>query len=355
MSWWEKHRQALLESPRFLFEVELEPLQGKRFQATGFPDLGPARYTAPGANGTGSIPCLLIESVQSMANRMEAVCWDEQRGDLVPPLNGLPYVRVRLMEGGEERGITSSIVEAHRLNSPYIFKDEAFADELAEAMGLQKRRKGRGQEKEAAAGVVDLRKVAGAVFHYDPSSLLHGVFLTHWDGRLRLTRALSAFIEAEDVEEVASGGVKLDRYSPQGSAEEGFGNVPYHRVEFSAGRITAYLNLDIQLLRSYALPVEALELLSALALWKVQRFLMAGLRLRTACDLQVRQNGTLAPGTVQAVRVVQPTQLERTGLPEQSELEPELRKLLDRCQPRFPQKPIRELRFELASRPKSRQ
>ena len=31
----------LLKSPRLLMEADLRPLQGERFQATGFPDLGP--------------------------------------------------------------------------------------------------------------------------------------------------------------------------------------------------------------------------------------------------------------------------------------------------------------------------
>ena len=53
---------------RVLLEAELTPMQGQRFQPTGFADLGAATYTLP--NGTRM---LLVESAQSMANRMEAV------------------------------------------------------------------------------------------------------------------------------------------------------------------------------------------------------------------------------------------------------------------------------------------
>jgi CRISPR-associated protein Csb1 len=64
--------QSLLSpsQSRLLFSVDLEPIQTRRFQPTGFPDLGPALYQA------GDTACLLVESAQSMANRLEEVCWD---------------------------------------------------------------------------------------------------------------------------------------------------------------------------------------------------------------------------------------------------------------------------------------
>jgi CRISPR-associated protein Csb1 len=84
-----------------------------------------------------------------------------------------------------------------------------------------------------------------------------------------------------------SGGVKNDRVDPSGDTKQGFGNVPFHRTEFTAERITAYFNLDLALLRGYGLPQEATRLLIAMALFKVRRFLSRGLRLRTACDFEV--------------------------------------------------------------------
>jgi len=62
-------------------------------------------------------------------------------------------------------------------------------------------------------------------------------------------------------------------------------NVPYHRTEFTAARITAYFNLDLALLHGYSLGPSPTELLIALALYKIRRLLFGGLRLRTACDL----------------------------------------------------------------------
>jgi CRISPR-associated protein Csb1 len=63
--------------------------------------------------------------------------------------------------------------------------------------------------------------------------------------------------------------------------------VPFHRTEFVAEKITAYFNLDVALLRGYGLGDAATDLLIALSLLKVRRFLDGGLRLRTACDLDV--------------------------------------------------------------------
>src|SRR6266540_7488592 len=98
----------LKTAPRLLLEARLRPLQGHRFQPTGFADLGPARYTLP--DGT---EMLLVESVQSVANRMELACWDQATDDLIGGLKGLPYVRVDCGDHGK----TNTLNEFHRLNS----------------------------------------------------------------------------------------------------------------------------------------------------------------------------------------------------------------------------------------------
>ena len=84
---------ALASDPRLLLDVPLKPVQGVRFQPTGFPDLGPATFRLKGKN------MLLVESAQSMANRLEAVCWDDVADDWVGPLKGLPLVKVVLEDG----------------------------------------------------------------------------------------------------------------------------------------------------------------------------------------------------------------------------------------------------------------
>ena len=268
---------ALAATPRLLIEANLVPVQGARFQPTGFADLGPAEFTRP-SDGT---QMLLVESAQSVANRLESAILGADGVSPMEELEGLPYVRVRLT--GQGKGVTtSSLVEAHRLNSPFISSNKKFESRFLESSGY---RKGK---------VIQWNKVAEAIFSMDPCSLIHGVFFSNLeDGRLRLPRALTGFVEAEGVERAASGGVKNNHFDPAGEIRaEGYdkdvyGNVPYSRVEFTAQRITAYFNLDMTQVRSYGLPDAATRLLIGLSLLKVQRFFDHGLRLRTACDFRL--------------------------------------------------------------------
>ncbi len=113
------------------------------------------------------------------------------------------------------------------------------------------------------------------------------------DGRVRLPRALTGFIEAEDVREAASGGVKNNPLDPTGKIraknydKDVYSNVPYPRMEYTARRIVVYFNFDLALLNGYGLDADARELLIALGLYKIRRFISTGLRLRTACDLDL--------------------------------------------------------------------
>lgn len=286
---------------RILIEADLKPLQGQRFQPTGFPDLGHATYRT--ASGT---EMLLVESAQSVANRLETVCWDDAAQDLVAPLRGLPYVRVDM--GGKV--LTNSLLESHRINSPYILEgaDRGFFDKLNQELGHDDR-------------PVDMAFLARVLAKYDVNALLHGVFLAKKElagGRFRLARAVSGFVEARDVTVVTSGGVKNDRVNPSGDTSSGFGNVPFHREEYTAGAITAFFNIDLAQIRSYRLPDPMTELLTTLALWKVLAFLDQGLRLRTACDLEVAGS----------IRVTRP---EGFALPKREALEAQLATLIGKA------------------------
>ena len=307
--------QQLSDQSRLLMEARLQPLQGTRFQPTGFPDLGAAVYEAPDASGAQIV---LVESAQSVANRLEDVCWDHANDSPHPALAGLPYVSVELWDSGRT---TNSMQEAHRLNSPYIMRDEAFQKLFRAAAALP--------AQESGAGVFDRRKLAGAAFRYDPGSVLHGVFLEKLAGVARLQRCLSGFVEARDSAVADSGGVKNDRVaaSPKALQEiglkvgavEGFGNVPFHRTEYTAKSIVAYFNLDLAQLRAYGLGESAQRFLITLALWKVRRFLETGLRLRTACDLDL--DG--------ALEVTRPR--EGFDVPTTAALEAELPALISAC------------------------
>ena len=257
--------------PRLLLEAPLRPIQGARFQPTGFPDLGAAVFEAP--DGTR----LLVESPQSMANRLESVCWDGTENRLVADLAGLSYVRIERPDGSY---LTSTVTEAHRLNSPYALegKRKEFFERL---------------RQETAAfedGPVDRQKLAEVILRYDAGALIHGLFLAKKElagGRLRVARALSAFVEAEGVKVAASGGVKNDHVHPGGDTGKGFGNVPFQRDEYTARRIVAYFNLDLTQIRGYRLGAPVERLLVLLSLYKIRSLLAVGLRFRTACDLDL--------------------------------------------------------------------
>ena len=303
MSQFETIFATLQNQPRLLIEAELKPVQGDRFQPTGFPDLGAATYKRP-----DGMPMLLVESAQSMANRLEEVCWDEAKDEIIAPLQGLSHIVVDLGNGMK----TSSIQEAHRLNSPYIIANDGLKRRITDEVGSKD------------TGPLDIRKLANAVFKVDAGAVLHGDFLEKVAGRLRLQRLLSSFIEAEGIEVVASGGVKLDRVNPsvEGGAKEGYGNVPFARTEFAAKRIIAYFNLDLATMRGYGLGPNAESLLIALALYKILRFLNEGTRLRTACDLELK--------TLTATRPANINLSDHAGL--MSELEKALPQMIQACE-----------------------
>ena len=262
---------------RILFNIPLRPIQGDRFQPTGFPSLGAATYQTK--DGTK----LLVESAQSMANRLEATLWDEAAQKPVEDANGISYIRV------ERNGqfLTSSILEAHRINSPYLLEggDKTFFEELKASLGG------------LAEGPINRKLLAETLFKYDSNALLHGVFLAKKElagGRLRIARALSAFVEAEGVELAASGGVKNDHVNPSGDTSQGFGNVPFSRDEYTAQKIVLYVNLDLDQIRGYGLGQDATRLLIVLALYKVRALLSGSLRFRTACDLEPEEDSVFA-------------------------------------------------------------
>lgn len=286
------------QAPRLLLRARLRPLQGTRFQPTGFPEIGSALYDGP--DGT---PMLLVESAQSMANRLESVCWDAVADDWVPPLRGLSVIRVKDKDG---EPLTNSVLEAHRINSPYILegRDKTVFDRLKQELA------------DMEEGIVDLRKLARVLLALDVNALLHGAFLAKKDlagGRLRLPRALSAFIEANRVNIAASGGVKNDAVNPSGDTSKGFGNVPFARDEFVSPEITAYFNLDLAQLRGYGFSEAIYRLLIAISLFKIRAFLEDGLRLRTACDLEC-----------ETLEVQRPSGFELPTLAELTQVLPEL-------------------------------
>jgi CRISPR-associated protein Csb1 len=276
---------------RLNFVVPLRPALGSIFQPTGFPDLGAAEFPSyrgvkPGAPARRA---LLVESVQSIANRLEATAWDSGRREPVDAVKDLPYVRVHAGED-PDRFLTSSRLEAHRIASPYVrealLDGRRMLDVITDRLGLVNYRP------------LDFPAMAAAILALDPFVLLHGTFFNQkeWVGQPRFARAVSGVIEAYDVAPAVSGGRKSDGVQHrQGDNEEGdklgssegYGSIPFHRVEYTAREMRAMFRVDVELLRSYGLGEAATDMLTTLALFEIRAFLEHGLRLRTACDLEI--------------------------------------------------------------------
>ncbi len=121
-------------APRILLVAELTPALGDRFQPTGFADLGAAQYTRPDGK-----KMLLVESAQSVANRLEKTCLDGDGPDLAAELRACPYV-VATLSGAGDAVRTSSLIEAHRIGSPYFLHNKDFKDKLAKEMKYNPKR-----------------------------------------------------------------------------------------------------------------------------------------------------------------------------------------------------------------------
>ncbi|MDE0267693.1 MAG: type I-U CRISPR-associated RAMP protein Csb1/Cas7u [Acidimicrobiaceae bacterium] len=279
-------------SKREMYTIELKAVPSERFQPTGFPDLGAAKFEKPVGTEGKWVDAILVESVQSMANRFEAVGWNEANREPVSTLSGLPWVKVVADDG--DRYLTSSRTEAHRLASAFIKDSKTVAGEdmltkIKELLDL------------TDDTPLDMNHYARTIFALDPLCLIHGVFFADgkWPGQPKTPRALTGFIEATDVREVYSGGVKRDdvRHSiSEGArgAAEGYGSVPYPRSEYTARSIALYVSIDVKQIETYGLSPEATQLLLAIARWEVRSLLENGLRLRTACEFEpLNETGTI--------------------------------------------------------------
>ncbi|WP_166355288.1 type I-G CRISPR-associated RAMP protein Csb1/Cas7g [Phytoactinopolyspora limicola] len=274
-----------MTATRHVYDAELKPILGSTFQPTGFPDLGAATFTR--LEDGEPVESLLVESVQSMANRLEATAWNPGSQQPEDVVQGLSYVRVDRQSTGEF--LTSSRLEAHRLASPFVWESEGddgttFFDVITARLGLAK------------DTPLNYPKMARAILELDPFCLVHGVFFSRkeWLGQPKFPRAVSGVIEAHNVKQAPSGGRKadhvrhqLDRDAEGGGTAEGYGSVPFHRMEWTAERIVASFVVDVDLLRSYGLPDGTTDMLITLAQWEIRSLLSGGLRLRTACDLEV--------------------------------------------------------------------
>ncbi|MER3410543.1 MAG: type I-U CRISPR-associated protein Cas7 [Thermoleophilia bacterium] len=273
-----------LDGARYVaLEVELEPLGSPTLQPTTFANTGPSFYEAP----SGELAAV-VDSVASMANQLELTIWDEAGCKPTPPVAPLPWLRV--VDGNGDY-YTSSRRAAHRLNAHALMNGAVEAD--GEVFGA------RIDRLLADAKPPVTRRLAEVVWEHDPLAILHGCwFAGIWDGRARLTRALSARIDALSVQSqsVQVGGQKtadhaLEVTTRQAGAEGKTveGEVPHYMSEVSAARIVSPFVLDLALLRSYGLRDASYRALVATALLQIGELIAAWPRRRSRCILLPRE------------------------------------------------------------------
>ena len=247
-------------------------------QPTLFPQTGHAVYRDP---KTGH-ECLVVESPQSMANRLEEIALQPNSLDyaLAELLTGLPYVAIRNKLDSKLLGTTVTL--PHRIGTGYIAKHKE--SELGKNLIAE----------------INANGLYLTLFKYDPLSIIHGVFLSHLDsGKNKVTRCLTGRVEATNVVAVPVGGASKDPISASSDKWQlkdyfieatnttkgsslGMGNLPYYQEEYACERITATFSIDRNLVLATGLPEVAQQLLLAIAEWKVLKFLDGSIRLRTS-------------------------------------------------------------------------
>lgn len=262
---------------RLVIQANLAPIAGKtRFQPAGFPEIGHVIYDTP----EGRKVCI-VDSAASMANHLETVCFNGFDQQLVPELDGLPYVQCVTGKDKDELVVTS-FSEGHRLASSYfldgILDNKKFGDILREAFGL------RDLGNRTHPLPSQWWNVFRTIFRYDPNSLVHGILFPALG--IKLPRVLTATLDAFGADRVATSGVKFDKLGKTNS-----GQPIFSKDEETASEIRATFVIDLSLIRSFGRGEDGLndaqkQLLLGLALWKISKLLGSSFRFRSECDLE---------------------------------------------------------------------
>ena len=321
---------------RLTLHATLKPASGlDRFQPAGFPEIGHVIYDAPRPDDGHSVQKVcIVDSAASMANHLETVCLASEHSlDLTEELAGMPYVECRTDSGWpdvteNDRGprdlVVTTLSEGHRLASTYFLGEDRTGSRTGMLVenGEPTDRQFRDVLRKEF-GIADLKSkshplpdqwwtVFSTIFGYDPNSLVHGVLFPAMG--IKLPRMLTAHLEAFDASRVRSSGVKFDRLGKTSSGQ------PIFSVdEETASEIVATFVIDLALLRSFGrgdcgLNAAEKELLLALALWKIERFLQGPFRYRSNCDLELHElciRGREEPVALHAIDIK--SAIERAG------------------------------------------
>jgi CRISPR-associated protein Csb1 len=266
---------------RVIITAKLTLANGAFLQPTGFPDIGSCIYT----DADGNRRCL-VESEQSMANRLEAVCM-KSPGHWVDKLKNLPVIEVR---DANNCLLATNLTEPHRIASSYVLEGKLNGSDvktmLTDKLGLYGDKGG--------SWPLDKRdSLEKLVFALDPAALLHGFQFVQWKFvGLRQTRLLSARLECLLAEEpeVHYGMVKFDLIEPSSQGEgtnKGQSIAAKSRVVAAKDGIKATFDIDLLGLKNLAVDESQKKFLLALALWKIGALLSN----KASFDARSRQTG----------------------------------------------------------------
>lgn len=284
--------EAVYSQDHILITAALELVNGRFLQPTGFPDIGACIYR----DKDGRRWCL-VESEQSMANRLEAVCMRDP-GVWVDELKALPVIAVRDPQG---ELLTTNLCEPHRCASSYVLEAEIDRGRTMKQLFESKLGLRKGGDSWPLDKRAELDKL---VFALDPGALLHGFQFVQWKFvGLRQTRLLHARLEAElaDEPEVHYGMVKWDAIEPESARVEraNKGQSIAAKTRIVPVGLSASFEIDVLGLKGLALQDLQKKFLLSLALWKIGAFLanrpsfdprsrqtLPSLRLRADCYLR---------------------------------------------------------------------
>jgi CRISPR-associated protein Csb1 len=311
--------QSLLEQlyaqDRVVITASLKLTNGRFLQPTGFPDIDACIYR----DKEGRRWCL-VESEQSMSNRLEAVCM-KSPGVWVDDLKGLPLIAVKNKDGDL---LATNLTEPHRIASSYVL--EGSVSDNRPLGEIAKERIGINNGIWPLNRRTDLEKF---VFALDPGALLHGFqfidkkFFGGFVG-LRQVRLLHARLEAELPEqepEVHYQMVKFDQIEQDPQRETNKGQSIAAKSRIVPKDIVATFEIDVLALKSMSLEEDRKKFLLGLALWKIGAFLAnkpsfdvrsrstgPSLRLRAdcylTCDESISWSGNSSTGTTTATELM---------------------------------------------------
>lgn len=274
-----------------------------RFQPAGFPEVGHVIYDAPRVDDNGRLSrekVCIVDSSASMANHLEKVCVPDSGSlELHPDLKGLPYVVCQTdadvkIEDGEVKSnrkmksdVVSTFTEGHRIASDYFLDgkpnesdDKTFREDLRSEFKIVEVK----PDKTYFIPPETWWSIYKTLFNYDPNSLVHGVLFAK--EQIKISRMLTAHLEAFGASRVGSAGVKFDRLQKTTSGQ------PIFAIdEETAEQIRGTFVLDLALLRSYGRDNNGLNdnekgLLLKLALWKIRQLTLRPFRYRSQCFLK---------------------------------------------------------------------